>query len=207
MGVDWATESTRFDSHSAGLVRDDHVFDAALLVALNPGANSNARLAALDILGRQTDPNHPSGLKEDGSCWTGVSSEYMGAPTSWTPLGEGKLAELHQGLASIVADRNAPIMLRRVANCLAIRSGWILPPDARPGDFSVEPACPLRIRLTSLAPEHAVLRVLAQGEGFGVQIDPGTTRMVSISSPGQVRVLLGDSVIWSGSPPAGPCPP
>jgi hypothetical protein len=156
-------------------------------------------------LGRQTDPNHPSGLKEDGSCWSSISSEYMGAPTSWTPLGEGKMAELHQGLASIAADRNAPTKLRGVANCLAVRSGWILPPDAQPGDFSVEPVCPLRIRVTSRAPEHVVLRVLAQGEAFGVQIDPGSTRTVSISSPGLVSVLLGTSAIWNGSPPEGPC--
>lgn len=100
-GENWAAESPRFDTYLAGLVRDDHVFDAALSLALKTDAPLQARLAALDILGRQADANHPSGLKEDGTCWRSWSAEYMGIPWPWAELGDDKKGAMREGLASI----------------------------------------------------------------------------------------------------------
>jgi hypothetical protein len=207
MGRDWRREESTFEAYSAGIIRDDRVFDAAFMVAASADAALEARLAALAILVRQHDPNLSGTLGQDGTCDVIPNSEYWSAPSPWTDLTADRRARMPLLLNDIAHDRSARARLRQTAGCVARQLGIVLRPDARPAELAVVPRCPLRLQITNRAPEGVVLRVHAQGEGFGVNIDAGRTQTVSLSSPGEVRVFLGDSLIWIGNPPESPCPP
>jgi len=198
LALAWPRDSAVFEPASAGWIRENEVFDSAYAVALRPSTPPSLQLLMLQVLARQHDPNELGALDADGQCPNRWASEYMGTPWPWLELDPGRRASMRPLLTTLTHNRGAPPVLRHTATCLASRLGLSLPPDTRPEDFAVTPACPNQLRITNSFEQGGPVTVVMPEGRFPLWVDPPTPRFVTVGARDTLRLEVDTILLWQG---------